>query len=37
VQTIVLLIAATMVASNLLVDLLYGWLDPRVRSGRTDA
>ncbi|MCG8598003.1 MAG: ABC transporter permease [Kiloniellales bacterium] len=31
VQVIVLLIASTMIASNLLVDLLYGWLDPRVR------
>ena len=31
VQVIVLLIAATMVTTNLLVDLLYGWLDPRVR------
>jgi len=33
VQTIVLLIAATMVTANLLVDLTYSWLDPRVRSG----
>jgi peptide/nickel transport system permease protein len=32
VQTIVLMIAATMVAANLAVDLLYGWLDPRVRA-----
>jgi peptide/nickel transport system permease protein len=32
VQAIVLLIAATMVGANLLVDLLYGWLDPRVRA-----
>lgn len=31
VQVIVLLIATTMVAANLLVDLLYGWLDPRIR------
>jgi peptide/nickel transport system permease protein len=37
VQTIVLLIAATMIVANLVVDLLYGWLDPRIRSagGRT--
>lgn len=33
VQTIVLMIAATMVCANLLVDLAYGWLDPRVRVG----
>lgn len=33
VQAIVLLIAATMVAANLAVDLVYGWLDPRIRDG----
>lgn len=32
VQCILLLIAATMVVSNLIVDLLYGWLDPRLRD-----
>jgi peptide/nickel transport system permease protein len=32
VQCILLMIAATMVVSNLVVDLLYGWLDPRLRS-----
>lgn len=26
-------LACTMVASNLAVDLLYGWLDPRIRLG----
>ncbi|MCJ8518813.1 peptide/nickel transport system permease protein [Pseudorhizobium tarimense] len=31
VQCILLMIAATMVLSNLMVDLLYGWLDPRLR------
>ncbi len=30
VQAIVLVIAATVVAVNLLVDLAYGWLDPRI-------
>lgn len=30
VQIIVMLIASSMVLTNLLVDLLYGWLDPRV-------
>ncbi|TFF23127.1 ABC transporter permease [Jiella endophytica] len=30
VQTIVLLIAFTMVVVNFLVDLTYGWLDPRI-------
>ncbi|MET3577326.1 peptide/nickel transport system permease protein [Mesorhizobium robiniae] len=32
VQCILLVVAATMVVSNLAVDLLYGWLDPRLRS-----
>jgi peptide/nickel transport system permease protein len=34
VQCILLLVAATMVSANLVVDLLYGLLDPRLRSGR---
>lgn len=33
VQGIVVLVAITMVVANLLVDLTYGWLDPRVRVG----
>lgn len=33
VQAAVLLIAATYVACNLIVDMLYGLLDPRIRSG----
>ena len=33
VQCILLLVAITMVTSNLIVDLLYGVLDPRLRSG----
>ena len=32
VQCILLIIAAVMVVSNLVVDLLYGWLDPRLRA-----
>lgn len=32
VQCILLMIAALMVISNLIVDLLYGWLDPRLRT-----
>ena len=32
VQTIVLLVAFTMVAVNLVIDLLYGWIDPRIRT-----
>jgi peptide/nickel transport system permease protein len=32
VQTIVLLVAASMVIATLVVDLLYGWLDPRTRN-----
>jgi peptide/nickel transport system permease protein len=31
VQTLVMFIAIVVVLSNLFVDLLYGWLDPRVR------
>ncbi len=34
VQCILLLVAGTMVASNLIVDLLYGALDPRLRQAR---
>lgn len=33
VQGLVLVIATTMVLANLLVDLLYGLLDPRIRGG----
>jgi len=32
VQTAILLIAISMVTTNLIVDLSYGWLDPRVRD-----
>jgi len=35
VQCILLLVAATMITANLVVDLLYGVLDPRLRSART--
>ncbi|CAN5146841.1 ABC transporter permease [soil metagenome] len=35
VQCILLLVAATMVTSNLIVDFLYGFLDPRLRSAQT--
>jgi peptide/nickel transport system permease protein len=34
VQCILMLIALTMVTANVTTDLLYGWLDPRVRVGR---
>jgi peptide/nickel transport system permease protein len=37
VQGLVLLIAATMVIANLVVDLLYGLLDPRIRVASVDA
>lgn len=33
VQGIVVMVAVTMVAANLAVDVAYGWLDPRVRVG----
>ncbi|WP_117192300.1 ABC transporter permease [Rhizobium terrae] len=32
VQTIVLLVALTMVVTNFVVDLTYGWLDPRIEN-----
>jgi peptide/nickel transport system permease protein len=32
VQCILLLVAITMVCANLIVDLLYGLLDPRLRA-----
>lgn len=32
VQTIVLLVALTMVVTNFIVDLTYGWLDPRIET-----
>jgi peptide/nickel transport system permease protein len=35
VQTIVLLVALTMVVTNFIVDLTYGWLDPRIENRRT--
>ena len=34
VQTILLLIGFTMVFANLVVDLAYGWIDPRLRVGK---
>jgi peptide/nickel transport system permease protein len=34
VQTILILIAASMVAANLAVDMVYGWIDPRLRTRR---
>ena len=35
VQTAILMIAISMVTTNLIVDLSYGWLDPRVRDLQT--
>ncbi|MGB7244005.1 MAG: ABC transporter permease [Sulfitobacter sp.] len=35
VQIIVMFIAVSMVVTNLTIDLLYGWLDPRVGSARS--
>jgi peptide/nickel transport system permease protein len=31
VQALIMLVAFTMVVANLLIDLAYGWLDPRIR------
>jgi len=33
IQAVVLIVAAMIVLANLLVDLAYGWLDPRIRYG----
>ena len=33
VQAILLMVAATMVVANLVVDIVYGWIDPRMRTG----
>jgi peptide/nickel transport system permease protein len=33
VQNLVMFIAIVVVLSNLIVDMLYGWLDPRVKYG----
>jgi peptide/nickel transport system permease protein len=37
VQGVLLMTAFTMVIANLLVDLAYGWLDPRIRVGSAGA
>ena len=37
VQGVLLMTACTMVIANLLVDLAYGWLDPRIRLGAPGA
>jgi len=37
VQCILLLVAITMVSSNLVVDFLFGFLDPRLRTKATAA
>ena len=34
VQCLLLLVAFTMITANLIVDVLYGWIDPRLRVGR---
>ena len=31
VQGVILVVAVTVVISNLIVDILYGWLDPRIQ------
>ena len=36
VQAVMLVFAALIILSNLVVDLLYGWLDPRIRYGSSD-
>ncbi|MCZ0733119.1 ABC transporter permease [Phreatobacter sp. AB_2022a] len=33
VQCILLLVGVTMVSANLIVDIAYGWVDPRLRTG----
>jgi peptide/nickel transport system permease protein len=34
VQTLVLLVGISMIIANLIVDLTYGWIDPRIRDQR---
>lgn len=34
-QAVVLTVAVMVVATNLIIDLLYAWLDPRIRVGRS--
>jgi peptide/nickel transport system permease protein len=36
VQAVMLVFATLIIFSNLVVDLLYGWLDPRIRYGSSD-
>ncbi len=36
VQGVLLMTAVTMVTANLLVDLIYGWIDPRIRTSGND-
>ena len=33
VQTFILMIGVTVLVLNLVIDLLYGWLNPRIRYG----
>ena len=35
VQCLLLLVAATMISANLLIDAVYGWIDPRLAQGQT--
>jgi peptide/nickel transport system permease protein len=35
VQCLLLLVAATMVSANLVIDALYGWMDPRLTAGHS--
>jgi peptide/nickel transport system permease protein len=37
VQGVLLITACTMIVANLLVDLAYGWIDPRIRASRRSA
>ena len=33
VQTFIMLVAVSVLVLNLLVDLMYGWINPRIRYG----
>jgi peptide/nickel transport system permease protein len=33
IQSLVLLVAAFFIVVNFLIDLMYAWLDPRIRYG----
>lgn len=37
VQAVLLMVAVSMISANLIVDMLYGWIDPRLRASASGA